>query len=957
MEATSNSATILAQVSRPPSGLAEPGQDHPGRIRKGTGAMSRPEAGQTHPGQRKKGTGAMSKPEEPAFTMLLGEIANGLAQAGSALATLEQIRQDRPLNNTSNSPLRLSTYERLDSEAYVPDEHSLFDEVRRDKGACSNLTSMDTQGQPEQEEGEEKGEHIASCNSKARFKERKKTTKVRLLEEWVSVDDSFLATFRGSARIRHIESANPNDGTSSSNSSYRFVSGAEKTSATARALADELWPCKAWVVHPQSLERCFWDLLSCLCMAYDLVTLPMMVFNVENSEVMKGIGWFSVIFWTLDLLMSTRTGFFDGVELQMEPVKVAVHYGKTFLVPDLLIVSLEWIVRLTEDLQLMRQSGLGRITKGMRIFRVVRLLRLSLLAKKIETSLTSAFWRLFFSMWKMGCLLFFAVHTLTCGWYGIGTAFEGWAVPYEHETLMAKYLEACRWTLSQINGRTDQEKDRNSHEKLYTCGVGIFTIMFMSFFVSSVTTHMVELQGMLNQKNQYTRLLNAFLDRHRLSWGVVLLAREHAKRLESMQNEKEDESCILSMLPKHLQHEVLYELRSPILMAHPLFKYLKEFGRAMYHVASMSTKPMQARSTEIVFEKGDPCYQMMFILQGSFRYSLDISLKKKMVRAVENPQPEELAKQRSSRRNKLARVESTWTLGSIGGEELKDGSWICEAALWIQWTHQGELLAAADGTMLAVARDSFIKVLENYGEARALASMYARCFAAQAQKARLSDVMPAYTGSLMKSRKLWSLRDSDCSDFSGRMEGSRAGRESAPICTSSSGLRVHFSDALEHKGLPDSTSVRSDSRASGTCAERSCSEASNSLRLSSVDMRHSSVADRMDDGPASKTGRTTKMVWKKDHEAANDVMEEAYGLDSSEQGSSPRSSNDVPLEVGCSRASFYKKTDVAQDGAHLQTASASCESSSEPAQDQMKQGECERNPGDIEPACHSRVIL
>merc|ERR1712184_141128 len=56
----------------------------------------------------------------------------------------------------------------------------------------------------------------------------------------------------------------------------------------------------------------------------------------------------------------------------------------------------------------------------------------------------------------------------------------------------------------------------------------------------------------------------------------------------------------------------------------------KHFTRTLHHICREAASQLLARSTEVLFEKGDACSGVYFVEQGELRYGVDTNLKKQM---------------------------------------------------------------------------------------------------------------------------------------------------------------------------------------------------------------------------------------------------------------------------------------------------------------------------------------
>ena len=83
--------------------------------------------------------------------------------------------------------------------------------------------------------------------------------------------------------------------------------------------------------------RTVWNMITALCVLYDLIVIPLYAFDLPNSAPLIVFGWIIMLFWNLDLVVSFLTGFYDEGALILSPARIAVHYAAwlTFGFPPL----------------------------------------------------------------------------------------------------------------------------------------------------------------------------------------------------------------------------------------------------------------------------------------------------------------------------------------------------------------------------------------------------------------------------------------------------------------------------------------------------------------------------------------------------------------------------------------------------------------------------------------------
>lgn len=485
-------------------------------------------------------------------------------------------------------------------------------------------------------------------------------------------------------------------------------------------------PCL--ILHPQSWQRLVWDSLSIALVLHGFIILPLAAFNLSDDNQFMNVGsWASAVFWTADIAVSFRSGYFVGVKVQMDPIKIALKYSKSWLIVDVLVVSTEWI---SHAPYLEGALDAGRVNRLLRLSRLTRLARGVKLANtvhKMELAMSSQMRLLGFSVLKLGSLLMLAVHFLCCGWYAAGDTHNGWVTKsdFEKGTFWEPYLSSARWTLAQINGRTDQVEERTLLEKLYTCTCAMFTILIMSLFVSAITTKMMQLRGIMDEQMEYMRALNTYIDKYQISWNTAFFARKHAEALHSIKTYREEETRVLKLLPDQLQTEILFEVRSPSILRHPFFLYVSSMSDLLRPLCRHAVKIFPARSAEMIFSRRSKAERMIFVANGELKYSTGERTKELMTQWVD----EEVQTSISKRLSKiLLRGKTTPLKFHLDGYEVKPGMWVSEAALWLQWRNKGDLVAVDDCHLMGLTATDLVEAAKQYPDVLSLCGLYAQVF-------------------------------------------------------------------------------------------------------------------------------------------------------------------------------------------------------------------------------------
>eukprot|EP00930_Biecheleria_cincta_P083286 TRINITY_DN7288_c0_g1_i3.p1 TRINITY_DN7288_c0_g1~~TRINITY_DN7288_c0_g1_i3.p1 ORF type:complete len:588 (+),score=77.80 TRINITY_DN7288_c0_g1_i3:190-1764(+) len=446
--------------------------------------------------------------------------------------------------------------------------------------------------------------------------------------------------------------------------------------------------------------------------------------------------------------MSFCTGYIEKGEVQRNLRQVAKCYMKTWFIFDTSVLVVEWFGILfdlgssvSHGQSALRSSRLLRIS---RMVRVVRLIKLTRAMGKLESVTTNLRIQIIFAILKLSCTLFFIVHLLACGWYAVGSLNEedGWIRggklgepgSIESQDTITKYVASVRWTLAQIHGRTDQEP-RPMLEMLYIAMCAVFAIMFMSYFVGSMTTRLMEMQKLIARDGSYLQVLQTYNDSHHLSMDTVRMCKSYMKDQLSFQTAYDAEGTLLELLPRQAQADLLFEVRATCIGSHPFWSILVDkYSHAIRIMVVQATCLNMTRCLETVFERGALLDQMLFVDDGNLVYSRQATLKAVLLQRFRTEE------ERSARlKHQLMRVSQVLChcrkhrmktkIFSGTGTEIRQSSWLSEAALWTKsWAARGDLMSQTYSRLISINAQEMVIALHGYDELLHITSYYARCF-------------------------------------------------------------------------------------------------------------------------------------------------------------------------------------------------------------------------------------
>eukprot|EP00927_Polykrikos_kofoidii_P071413 TRINITY_DN6767_c0_g1_i1.p1 TRINITY_DN6767_c0_g1~~TRINITY_DN6767_c0_g1_i1.p1 ORF type:complete len:768 (-),score=66.67 TRINITY_DN6767_c0_g1_i1:13-2268(-) len=468
-------------------------------------------------------------------------------------------------------------------------------------------------------------------------------------------------------------------------------------------------------LHPESRVRFTWDAFALIFVVADVILIPLSALHAFNeSTLWPRLDLAGSIFWSLDIGLSFRTGYYNDIHLIMNTRDIAMTYVRGWFFVDVILLTIEWLAHVSEWISLF---GVNRISRFRVIVRVLRLSRMTKVMDRFVRHFSAFCGHVVLSITRMSVAAVFLVHLFACSWYYVGSrSLDGWvsAEGVRPMSLHKRYLFSVRWTLGQLSGRTDDASGRTSIELIFICVYAVFAVLFKTCFIGAFTTRMIELRQQHDARTKYTATLRRYCQRHQLSQRVGWLSQEYVRRRETFQTFQDDHELIMKLLPDYLKDDILYEMCSPALFWHALFKnMLYMCPKGVHSVCTRSASVVWAADCELVFGKGEACTRMLFVEDGELKYStcprfrILMSIWAGDVRGL-------------SIENRIRFKDQ------ICGDGVKGGMWLSEMALWVDWETRGELISLSAVKFVSVNVVDFIITTTGLKELRSLCAVYGR---------------------------------------------------------------------------------------------------------------------------------------------------------------------------------------------------------------------------------------
>lgn len=489
---------------------------------------------------------------------------------------------------------------------------------------------------------------------------------------------------------------------------------------------------KPFIGRPSSPLRLAWDVAGAFLIFYDLFVIPLGAFDLPDSNLLTGMGWVTLIFWTLNVGSSLTTGYLGpkGVVV-MDPRLIAKHYLKSWFCVDLIVVVPDWIFTLMPEPEEEGQetsSGNGdqikllRMLRLVRMTRLLRLLKLRKLGEIIDDNIDSEYLSIVASISKMIMLLIIINHIIACIWWSVGTMGGGsntWIRQHEfHEVNWDyQYTTSFHWSITQFTPSSMSVQPQNVFERVFAIAVVVFALVGFSYVVGSITGSLTQLRAMQEEASKQFWTLRRYLKQHQVQSDLKKRIQRYLEHAWARKGATQPARSfkIFELLSEQLMSELQYELSEKYLVIHPLFGALKQSSPvSMQRLANSGISQKQLARGDQLFQANEVAKELYIVSHGRFEYH-------------------------------LASRGTTFGDG-VADPELVDAGqdWISEPVLWMQaWLHKGVLAAILESELMLVNPDKFTTVMQQNPDSLVITTRYAKNFCewiAAQDLTRISDI-------------------------------------------------------------------------------------------------------------------------------------------------------------------------------------------------------------------------
>lgn len=443
----------------------------------------------------------------------------------------------------------------------------------------------------------------------------------------------------------------------------------------------------ARTLDPDSWQLRAFEFLMFVPFVSDVCILPVVVaWDLPLTGFSQILSWCSAVYWVIAFILNFRIGFYRDGELIMKSSAIAQRYLKTWLLPDIVLIMLDFAA-----LSIHPTAGMVRLLRLVKIIRMIRFIQLvSELASQIRTpemriivTAANMMIALLLSSHFLGCLLFAVSRDAETGTGARWIDYSQWHVDpnydFLQQTLSYQYVTSVLYAGSMLTLAAAYNIPPNTVEG-YIAIFAIITGLLLSGAVAALFSEpVIQMAQEQGDKRRLIADLDTYLSQRKVKWLKPQLARrcnrQVLSRLEIQAPLDDEEVTALGMLSTPLLKELLRATRLPQLRSHVLLSFWVSVETSVADFLCLSACFAFLSPQDILFESGDEAEEMFYIEQGLLSYTSIFGQKK----------------------------------------HAHEGKWICEAALWVQnWTHAGTLEAMHNCRILQISPKIIERALELY---------------------------------------------------------------------------------------------------------------------------------------------------------------------------------------------------------------------------------------------------
>ncbi|CAI2364970.1 unnamed protein product [Moneuplotes crassus] len=373
-----------------------------------------------------------------------------------------------------------------------------------------------------------------------------------------------------------------------------------------------------------------WDLLGFLFITYQSIVIPFRICFDANATGFLAIFEFSQdIYFTIDILISFNTGYYDKGVLYMKRAIIISKYLRTWFVLDVAaIFPYSFVLELFisgENNAALKTPQLLRLLKIIRFVRILRIIRIFKLGKfmyKIEEYIVTDTLTVIVDSFKLLIFILYVGHWLGCVFHFVGD-YESTTKPtnwltnndLQDESLFNNYIASFYWAITTMAtvGYGDLTPQTNA-EILFTIFGMCLACGIFAYSVGAIGT-IVNRPNLMTAEFRLRMLhINQFLLKHEIPNDLRLKIMSYLDDMcEYKRKIKLDENEVLNMLNETLRDQVIAFINGNMINQSGVFQTFNIM------VISQITFKLQHHMFSVddpMIEEGTPGLRMYYISKG-----------------------------------------------------------------------------------------------------------------------------------------------------------------------------------------------------------------------------------------------------------------------------------------------------------------------------------------------------
>ncbi|CAE6932383.1 KCNH7 [Symbiodinium natans] len=382
---------------------------------------------------------------------------------------------------------------------------------------------------------------------------------------------------------------------------------------------------RRFTITPGSKVRAIFDAIRMICVILDITVVPLQLFDLPRDTTLQAISLLTMTFWSLDILASFRTAYFEKGSLVIDPAKIAWNYLKRWLLFDLTVVTLDFVLE---------ASGAhdSVMLTFLRMIRVGRLLKWNQMFASIRENIDSQIWITRLSIMNILIQILLMYHVVACSYWGLGRInadSSNWIDVYSlsDRSFGYQYTTTLHWAVCQLGLGANIIEATNFAERVFCIVTVLVALVTFSSLVSLMTSLLTSLHNVQEEEQHQFRLLRSFLLRNHIPQSLSQRVTKFLQHSYNIQREAISDSQVplLAHLSKNLFGELQFARYQRSLSSMAFVETLLE-GRNHQHMQILHDMSVQALAQsvlakgEVVFYAGNLAEQCFVASTGQLEY-------------------------------------------------------------------------------------------------------------------------------------------------------------------------------------------------------------------------------------------------------------------------------------------------------------------------------------------------